>query len=86
MLLLIDFISLSYMFEGCNSHNHLYLQPEILMNFSTLYYMDHQKTETRINFVDCLETDVSIYIMSFLDDPADLVRISAVSRLWRQFG
>ncbi|KAH6789502.1 F-box family protein [Perilla frutescens var. frutescens] len=47
--------------------------------------MDHQKTESRINFVEHLETDVSIYIMSFLDDPADLVRISAVSRLWRQF-
>ncbi|PIN16220.1 hypothetical protein CDL12_11130 [Handroanthus impetiginosus] len=47
--------------------------------------MDHQEDETRIDFLQRLETDISWYIMSFLDDPADLVRASAVSRFWQQF-
>ncbi|KAK6162453.1 hypothetical protein DH2020_002294 [Rehmannia glutinosa] len=47
--------------------------------------MDHQKAESGVNFLECLETDMSVYIMSFLDDPADLVRASAVSRFWRHF-
>ncbi|KAL6499311.1 hypothetical protein OROHE_025974 [Orobanche hederae] len=46
--------------------------------------MDHQKSESGIDFLQCLETDTSIYIMSFLDDPADLARASAVSRYWRE--
>ncbi|KAL6569468.1 hypothetical protein OROMI_013982 [Orobanche minor] len=48
--------------------------------------MDHQKSESGIDFLQCLETDTSIYIMSFLDDPADLARASAVSRYWRECG
>ncbi|KAL3814871.1 hypothetical protein ACJIZ3_016139 [Penstemon smallii] len=47
--------------------------------------MDRQKVDTRIDFLQCLETDMSLNVMSFLDDPADLVRASAVSRFWRQF-
>ncbi|PIN16252.1 hypothetical protein CDL12_11129 [Handroanthus impetiginosus] len=47
--------------------------------------MDHQDDETRIDFLQHLETDISLYIMSFLDDPADLVSVSAVSWFWRQF-
>ncbi|KAI3444606.1 hypothetical protein Pfo_001271 [Paulownia fortunei] len=47
--------------------------------------MDHQKAESGIDFLQCLEIDMSLYIMSFLDDPADLVRVSAASRFWRQF-
>ncbi|KAJ8565421.1 hypothetical protein K7X08_007997 [Anisodus acutangulus] len=41
--------------------------------------------ETRIDFVQWLETDVSLNIMMCLNDPADLVRAGSVSRLWRQF-
>ncbi|PHU29207.1 hypothetical protein BC332_01300 [Capsicum chinense] len=41
--------------------------------------------ETRIDFVQWLKTDVSLDIMSRLNDPADVVRAGAVSRLWRQF-
>lgn len=49
-------------------------------------------TNTRINnmgsfvdFVNSIETDMSIKIFMCLDDPADMVRISSVSRSWRQF-
>lgn len=65
--------------------NHLCLQSEILVKCNTLEDMDHHKTESRINFLQCLEADVCIYILSFLDDPADVVRASAVSCFWRQF-
>ncbi|XP_047251924.1 F-box protein At4g00755-like [Capsicum annuum] len=41
--------------------------------------------ETHIDFVQWLKTDVSLDIMSRLNDPADVVRAGAVSRLWRQF-
>lgn len=41
--------------------------------------------ETQVDFLQCLETDVCLYIMSFLDDPGDLVRASVVSRSWHQF-
>ncbi|KAG8391765.1 hypothetical protein BUALT_Bualt01G0221000 [Buddleja alternifolia] len=47
--------------------------------------MDHQIVETQVDFLQCLETDMALYILSYLDDPADLVRASAVSRFWRQF-
>ncbi|KAK4484555.1 hypothetical protein RD792_007139 [Penstemon davidsonii] len=47
--------------------------------------MDCKKAEARIDFLQYLETDISIYIMSFLHDPADLVRASSVSHFWHQF-
>ncbi|GFP93047.1 F-box protein at4g00755 [Phtheirospermum japonicum] len=47
--------------------------------------MDHQRAVNGINFLQCLESDMSVYIMSFLDDPSDLVRAYAVSRFWREF-
>lgn len=37
------------------------------------------------DFVQCLLPDMSIKILSCLDDPADLIRVSAVSSSWRQF-
>ncbi|KAL0379582.1 UNVERIFIED_CONTAM: F-box protein [Sesamum angustifolium] len=46
--------------------------------------MDH-KVETQVDFLQCLETDVCLYIMSFLDDPGDVVRASVVSRSWHRF-
>ncbi|OVA14162.1 hypothetical protein BVC80_1787g265 [Macleaya cordata] len=42
--------------------------------------------EGYIDFLQFLNTDLSSYILSYLDDPADIVRISSVSRSWRQFG
>ncbi|KAL6582246.1 hypothetical protein OROMI_006260 [Orobanche minor] len=43
--------------------------------------MPHRKPEPRIDFLQCLDdVDIRIHIMSLLDDPADLVRASAVSR------
>ncbi|GER57465.1 F-box family protein [Striga asiatica] len=47
--------------------------------------MDNEEAAIRIDFLQFLETDVSVHIMSFLDDPADVVRASAVSRNWRKF-
>ncbi|ESQ37725.1 hypothetical protein EUTSA_v10028752mg [Eutrema salsugineum] len=38
-----------------------------------------------MDFVNSLDTDMSLAIFSCLDDPSDLVRASAVSRSWRQF-
>ncbi|KAJ4910283.1 F-box protein [Raphanus sativus] len=38
-----------------------------------------------MDFVKNLDTDMSLAILSCLDDPSDLVRASAVSRSWRAF-
>ncbi|XP_010427438.1 PREDICTED: F-box protein At4g00755 [Camelina sativa] len=38
-----------------------------------------------MDFVNNLDTDTSLSILSCLDDPSDIVRASAVSRSWRQF-
>lgn len=37
------------------------------------------------DFLQKLGPDVSVHVLSFLDDPADFVRASSVSRSWRQF-
>lgn len=37
------------------------------------------------DFIQWLGLDISIKILNYLDDPSDFVRISAVSRSWRQF-
>lgn len=42
--------------------------------------------DTGMDFVDFLETDVSRKILTSLEDPADLARVSSVSRTWRWFG
>ncbi|KAL3814872.1 hypothetical protein ACJIZ3_016140 [Penstemon smallii] len=39
--------------------------------------------DIRINFVDCFQSDVANDIFKFLDDAADLIRATAVSRSWR---
>ncbi|XP_060205451.1 F-box protein At4g00755-like isoform X2 [Lycium barbarum] len=41
--------------------------------------------ETRIDFVQSLESDMSVNILTCLNDPADVVRASSVSSLWHQF-
>ncbi|BBG97484.1 F-box family protein [Prunus dulcis] len=38
-----------------------------------------------MDFLNWLEPDMSIQVLTCLDDPTDLVRISAVSRSWRHF-
>ncbi|XP_051122681.1 F-box protein At4g00755-like [Andrographis paniculata] len=47
--------------------------------------MDQQRLGPLIDFLQFLGTDLSSYIMNFLDDPADVVRASAVSSSWREF-
>uniref|UniRef100_A0A1J3CA94 F-box protein n=1 Tax=Noccaea caerulescens TaxID=107243 RepID=A0A1J3CA94_NOCCA len=42
-------------------------------------------SKKRMDFVNSLDTDMSVAILSCLDDPSDLVRASAVSRSWREF-
>ncbi|CAN1157542.1 F-box protein At4g00755 [Linum perenne] len=41
--------------------------------------------ETRSDFFNWLDYDALMYIFMCLDDPADLVRASSVSRTWRHF-
>ncbi|KAJ9556432.1 hypothetical protein OSB04_011046 [Centaurea solstitialis] len=41
--------------------------------------------ETRIDFLRWLDTDVVLQILARLDDPADLIRASAVSPYWQKF-
>ncbi|XP_062090237.1 F-box protein At4g00755 [Humulus lupulus] len=41
--------------------------------------------DTRLNPLDCLDSDMIIKIFTFMDDPSDLFSISAVSRSWRHF-
>ncbi|KAL3824035.1 hypothetical protein ACJIZ3_020064 [Penstemon smallii] len=43
------------------------------------------EAKPRVDFLQYLETNMSLYIMSLLHDPADLVRATSVSRFWRQF-
>lgn len=42
--------------------------------------------EGRWDFLEWLGPDASTAVLMLLDDPADLVRVSAVSQSWRQFG
>ncbi|KAH8516749.1 hypothetical protein H0E87_004922 [Populus deltoides] len=41
--------------------------------------------EIRMDFLDWLDHDTSMKILRCLEDPADLVRVSSVSRSWRHF-
>ncbi|OVA14161.1 F-box domain [Macleaya cordata] len=41
--------------------------------------------EGSMDFLQLFNADLSSYILSCLDDPADIVRVSSVSRSWRQF-
>lgn len=42
--------------------------------------------EVCADFLERLGPDASTTVLMLLDDPADLVRVSAVSRSWRRFG
>lgn len=42
--------------------------------------------ETRLDFMQLLETDMALNILACLDDASDLIRASSVSRFWRDFG
>lgn len=44
------------------------------------------KMDNSGDFIYWLGPDMSIKILTHLDDPSDLVRVSAVSRLWHRFG
>ncbi|WCJ23147.1 F-box family protein [Euphorbia peplus] len=37
------------------------------------------------DFLNCLDNDTSLKILSYLDDPFDLLRVPSVSRSWRHF-
>ncbi|KAH9788082.1 F-box protein [Citrus sinensis] len=41
--------------------------------------------ENRIDFVNWLDPDMSIQILTCLDDLSDLLRVTCVSRCWRQY-
>ncbi|KAK3034882.1 hypothetical protein RJ639_033245 [Escallonia herrerae] len=41
--------------------------------------------ETRIDFLQWLETNMSLNILMYLDDPSDLIRATSVSRFWHHF-
>ncbi|MCD7461173.1 hypothetical protein HAX54_045425 [Datura stramonium] len=43
------------------------------------------RAETRVDFVLWMENNVSRNILTRLNDPADVVRVAAVSRFWYQF-
>ncbi|KAH7537979.1 hypothetical protein FEM48_Zijuj03G0150600 [Ziziphus jujuba var. spinosa] len=43
------------------------------------------KMDNSCDFIYWLSPDMSIEILTHLDDPSDLVRVSAVSRLWHRF-
>lgn len=44
------------------------------------------RMETRIDFVQSLESDMSVNILTCLNDPVDVVRAGSVSSLWHHFG
>nr|XP_023898815.1 F-box protein At4g00755-like [Quercus suber]POE52788.1 f-box protein [Quercus suber] len=41
--------------------------------------------EGGMDFLNCLDLDMSVQILMYLKDPSDLVRVSSVSRSWRDF-
>ncbi|KAJ8900181.1 hypothetical protein K2173_024821 [Erythroxylum novogranatense] len=41
--------------------------------------------ETPVDFLNCLDNDLSVKILMCLEDPSDLARFSCVSRSWRRF-
>ncbi|GAU40163.1 hypothetical protein TSUD_292680 [Trifolium subterraneum] len=43
------------------------------------------EVKTKMDFIQWLGLDMSIKVLSYLDDPCDLVRVSSVSRSWNQF-
>ncbi|KAJ4840757.1 hypothetical protein Tsubulata_041552 [Turnera subulata] len=43
------------------------------------------KMDTGVDFLNLLDYDVSVKILTCLEDPSDLARASAVSRSWRNF-
>ena len=44
------------------------------------------KMDNSGDFIQWLGPKISIKILTHLDDPSDVVRVSAVSRLWNQLG
>ncbi|KAA3475314.1 F-box protein isoform X1 [Gossypium australe] len=44
-----------------------------------------RKMKNGLDFLNLLNCDVSLKILTNLEDPSDLVRFSAASRSWRQF-
>jgi hypothetical protein len=44
------------------------------------------EVKSKMDFIQWLGLDMSIKVLSYLDDPCDLVRVSSVSRSWYQFG
>lgn len=44
------------------------------------------EVQTNGDFIHWLGPDLSMKILSYLDDPSDLVRASTVSSSWHQFG
>ncbi|XP_030932658.1 F-box protein At4g00755-like [Quercus lobata] len=41
--------------------------------------------EGGMDFLNCLDLDMSVQILMYLKDPSDLARVSSVSRSWRDF-
>lgn len=44
------------------------------------------EVRNKMDFIQLLGPDMSIKILTHLDDPCDLVRVSAVSSSWHRFG
>jgi len=42
--------------------------------------------KTKMDFIQWLGPDLSTKVLTYLDDPSDLVRVCAVSRSWYRFG
>ncbi|KAK2421011.1 F-box protein [Trifolium repens] len=43
------------------------------------------EVKSKMDFIQWLGPDMSIKVLSYLDDPCDLVRVSSVSRSWNRF-
>lgn len=45
-----------------------------------------QRMATQIDFMEWLEPDMALKILTYLDDSADLIRVAAVSRYLQNIG
>ena len=48
--------------------------------------MSKVKTNLDLNLIQWLGDDMSTKVFSYLDDPRDLIRVSAVSPSWKKIG
>jgi hypothetical protein len=62
------------------------IEKQLLLACQTMIFGKMFEVKSKMDFIQWLGPDMSIKVLSYLDDPCDLVRVSFVSRSWNRFG